>query len=78
MSDEIRALLAQRAAEKPYRLEYRRVGGHRTGVGLVLGSRPAKSVEDAERQRRLMEREDEAHGHETTYTILHPSFCPRA
>lgn len=60
---------ARQRAEYPYVLRYTRRGGRNSGVGLVAGSRVARSREDAEAQQRRMEGEDAAHGHATTYEI---------
>ena len=65
----IERFTARQRADYPYVLRYTRRGGRNTGVGLVVGSRTARSHEDAEAQQQLMEREDAAHGHTTTYEI---------
>lgn len=73
MSDEQNStraeLIARLAAEYPYVLNYTRHGGSNTAVGFVVGSRPARSREEAEVQRRLMESVDDAYGHSATYEI---------
>lgn len=59
----------QQRADYPYVLRWDRRGGHNSGVGLQLGSRVARSHEDAEAQQRQMEIVDAVYGHTTTYEI---------
>jgi hypothetical protein len=63
------ALGAKWRAEYPYLLNYTRRGGPKTALGLVVGSRIARSREDAERIQRGMELTDSQYGHVTTYSI---------
>lgn len=68
-TETVQEFIARQRAEHPYVLNYTRRGGRNSGVGLQVGCRIARSREDAEAQRRLMELSDAAHGHITTYEI---------
>lgn len=63
------ALAAKWRAEYPFALNYTRKGGPKTAVGYVVGSKVARSREDAERIQRGMELTDAQYGHVTTYSI---------